>query len=159
MFIPETPDQAIVSLQASRYGYSLVDLTLSAEDVADFNQIAVEKDLFYSSFGFPSPENLSHFLLEIGPNEPQSAQRIAERIIQIAADVLHASQRETFWLTLRSFTPTSRYDMPRWHIDGQYYFPDKGEKDAQYRLSFALVGPSTLFYPLPRASEELRKAT
>jgi hypothetical protein len=49
-------------------------------------------------------------------------------------------------LRLRSFTPTSEYDVPRWHQDGYYYAPYEGNP---YKFAITLKGPATLFYKLP----------
>jgi hypothetical protein len=157
MLLAEPPNQAIVSMQESRYGYSIVDVGITPSHLFDFDQIQIEEDHIYISLGVPSSDDLIHFLTKIGPNDPTAMSRVALKITEITEQILLASTRETVCMSLRSFTPTHHYDLPRWHMDGQYYKPTvKGE--LQYRFVLTLVGPSTLFYPLSSDLMEFRKS-
>ncbi len=52
--------------------------------------------------------------------------------------------KETTWISVRLFSPTDEYRLPRWHADGIYYdFVGKQEK-----FVATLKGPSTLFFDL-----------
>ena len=69
-----------------------------------------------------------------------------------------------YWLTLRATTPTKEYDVPRWHVDDDFFSPlssrpvseaegtkslkTRGGKQrarAGWKLCTTLLGPSTLF--------------
>lgn len=84
----------------------------------------------------------------MGQNDAELVAKIAARVNEITGLVIAASGRETGWVYLRSTVPADTFDIPRWHFDGNYYSV-KDLEEIQCKFVLALVGPSTLFYPIP----------
>lgn len=78
-----------------------------------------------------------------------------------------------YWLTLRATRPTNEYDVPRWHVDDDFFAalsslgPEApggrnkkraGRKESKggWKVCTTLLGPSTLFLPLARNDAALR---
>lgn len=154
--LPQPPAAALVSLGDQRYGFCFVDVGISAEDLWDFDAIAVCKNHQLNVFGELAAleGNVAAFLKEIGPNEPAHVVRVAKRIDAIAREIIEASGKETAWFCLRAALPTDFFDIPRWHLDGYYYRPS--DNAMQYKFAIALKGAPTLFYPLSNEFKELR---
>jgi hypothetical protein len=150
----ETFTAALSSLKESPYGFYFVDGGITAEDLADFNSIDMREERFFHQFGELSEVEgrIADFLSGIGMNERRLVERAAARLAQITHQIVELSGRETAWVHLRASVPTDRYDIPRWHMDGYYFTPVEGY--LMYKFAVTLVGPSTLFYPIP---QELRR--
>lgn len=91
------------------------------------------------------------FLKTLGKGNDTSAQDVSQLITRLVKEVLQGCGQETAWVAVRSFTPTSAYDLPRWHTDGYYYAPYEGDP---YKFAITLRGPPTLFYQLPADKRE-----
>ena len=151
------PPTVIETLIESRYGYSFSDIGLTAFDLADLDLLQIVKNKDYNQFGNESDwENeIEQFLTEIGPNPLWIANRVAHRVAEIAHTILSTSGKETAWICLRAGLPNTKYDQPRWHMDAHYY--DVKANSIQYKYALALIGSSTLFYPIPKEHIETRK--
>lgn len=149
------PKSAIESLVNQRYGFCWTDAGLTESDLSELDQIQIDKNRDLNLFGSLEffEEKAALFLTEIGDNDPVLAARIARRVDQIAQEFMASSNREAGWFCLRAGIPTHRFDQPRWHIDGSYY---RSSGDLQYKFVLALIGASTLFYPVPIEHKELR---
>lgn len=110
--------------------------------------IKIEKTAEYSNYGAHS--GMSHeiiaFMENLG-NDSQSAWCTSKLITEVVNKAIKASGKESAWVAIRAFTPTSAYDIPRWHTDGNFFLSDTA--GLQYKIATALKGASTLFYPLP----------
>ena len=148
-------NEAIDELKQSSYGFVLFDLGISSKDLELFNSIDIQREWVYHQFGEMEKieESIVKFIDEIGSNEKGLALQVASRLKEITDEVIQSSGKQTGWACLRSFTPTNRFDVPRWHVDGPYYIPNE-PKDLIFKVVVTLVGPTTLFYPL---SPDLRK--
>ena len=144
---------ALSALRESPYGFVLCDV--GNWDLERFGSIDIQREWVYHQFGDLETleKSIANFIGEIGSNESGLALQVASQLKEITGAVINASGKETAWICLRSFIPTSRYDVPRWHVDGFYCTPE-GPEDLLFKFVVTLVGPTTLFYPLP---QELRK--
>ena len=142
------------SLKDNPYGFYFFDIGITEQDLADFNSLDVQAEKFYHQFGELSntERGIADFLSKIGENDENLVLRVASRLTQITNQFMASSQRETAWVHLRASVPTDRYDIPRWHMDGYYFTPVEGY--LMYKFAVTLVGPSTLYYPIP---QELRR--
>lgn len=149
--------EALDELRENPYGFVMFDIGITPRDLEHFSSIDIQREWVYHQFGELErlEESIAHFVHEIGSNEIELAADIASQLKKITKEVIEGSQNETAWVCLRSFTPTNRFDIPRWHVDGHYYSPD-GPNDLLFKFVVTLVGPTTLFYLLPL---ELRKST
>lgn len=150
-------DDALYELKENPYGFVLCDVGVTPRDLECFSSIDIRREWVFHQFGELDiiEESIANFISEIGSNGSGLTSQIASRLTEIAKEVIEASGKETAWICLRSFTPISQFDIPRWHVDGPYYAPD-GPKDLLFKFVVTLIGPSTLFYPLPL---DLRKTT
>ena len=156
--LPEPPKAALEYLAKSRYGFSLVDLGITEDDLALFDRLDIDKNRDYKLIGDLSKleEEAARFLREVGSNEESLVSLITDRICQMVQSIIDASNRKTGWVCLRSFVPTDSYDLANWHFDGAYFCPEK-PKDLIYKFIVTLKGPSTLFYLVPREEEDFRR--
>jgi hypothetical protein len=155
--VASSPQSAFESLAESRYGFSLVDLNLSQEDLKQFNLVEIEKSQDFNQIGDLAhlQENIVIFLQDIGNKDLIFLQKTTEQICQIVATLLETSQRETGWVCLRAFLPTEDRTQRRWHFDGGYYRP-KIPNALLCKWIVTLKGPSTLFYCSPRDNRQER---
>jgi hypothetical protein len=162
MFSPDwvarPPESAFEYLAESRYGFSRIDLQLFSEELEAFAAIDIRRDLDYDSLGDGASleEEVALFLQAVGVTPSESIATAAASIAVIARKVLALSQREVAWFFLRALTPTSNYDIARWHIDGPYYLAVPSDRP-QHKFVATLQGPSTIFYALSRQFQETRK--
>ncbi len=150
-------NEALHGLKDNPYGFAIFDVGITAWDLENFSSIDIQREWVYHQFGELEivQESIANFFGEIGSNENEAAFRATVRLKEITDKVVEASGKETAWVCLRSFTPTDRFDVPRWHVDGPYYTPN-GAEDLLFKFVVTLVGPTTFFYLLP---QELRKTT
>lgn len=92
---------------------------------------------------------ISNFLIKIGNKESSSvdASKLISKLVQ---DLLAGSGKKYAWVALRSSIPNSDFDIPRWHIDGNFY----DGSDKQYKIVMVLKGPQTLFFNLPEEMKD-----
>ena len=92
-------------------------------------------------------------------SSPALLQRLIPLLVFLE-DFLPAAGVQHYWLTLRATTPTHEYDMPRWHVDDDFFSPvsrtenvrqesrkkaERKDKKTGWKLCTSLLGPSTLF--------------
>jgi hypothetical protein len=153
--IPLPPKAAIEYMVESRYGFALVDVDISKEDLDDFEKIQIISDQDYSRcFEEERIESeIAIFLSNIGNSDSEVVNRVASRIQQIADQILNASAKDSIWLWLRAKASVNVSKQLNWHLDWSFY---QG-KGIQYRFVMTLKGPSTLFYPLSTENIALRE--
>ncbi len=136
-------------LRENSYGFVRFEVGITEWDLEQFGAVDIQTERVYHQFGEldTTEESIASFIEEIGFNEKKLAHQTASRLKQIAQQVIATSGKETAWICLRSFIPTPRYDVPRWHVDGPYYHSDSAE-DLLFKFVVTLKGPTTLFYPL-----------
>lgn len=141
---------ALKTLPKSPYGYCFFDVGITDEDLILFDSLDIQTTNQFNQFGSLSTlkDNIEKYLYMIGSNEKKIITTIATCLTNITHLVMHAAQRETAWISLRTSTQTAAYDMPRWHIDS-YYFNPEDQNDLHYKFVVTLIGNSTLFYPVP----------
>lgn len=127
-------------------------LELSPEEKKEINKIVISQTKTYDKYGNLKDlkTEVPIFLESIG-NSKELSSSVSSIIERIVNEIKAAFKAETAWVSIRSFTPTNEYDVPRLHTDGYYYSPRKGN---QYKVAVTLNGAGTLFYKLP--SDALR---
>jgi hypothetical protein len=157
LFVDASLRDALSELAENPYGFVICDEGVTDLDLKHFSSIDIQREWVYHQFGELEriEDSIAHFICEIGSNESDLNLEIASQLKKITEQVVEASGKETAWICLRSFVPTNRFDVPRWHVDGPYYKPATSE-DLLFKFVLTLVGPPTLFYPIPR---DLRKIT
>lgn len=143
---------AIAQAAAKDESFTSFDLNLDAQSRADIDNLNVDKLDEYNNFGQTDSvlEDSAKFLQSIG-NDPALSLRVAETIDRLVKDTLSAVNAETAWFTIRSFTPTDAFDIPRWHTDGKFY--DLEDAD-QRKIAMTLKGSGTLLNNLPQSLRE-----
>jgi hypothetical protein len=125
--------------------FAVCELGLTSVEQGVFKQLAIAKCGNYDLFG--NLELLSKemplFLENIGNNQSTIAQQAVAIISTIINNVLKAQNAQTAWVALRAFTPNGLYDVPRWHVDGNYYKPHNFNLP---KFAVTLKGDTTLFY-------------
>lgn len=115
----------------------------SQEEQSALESLYINKTTSYENFDRLDvlQEELISFLIELGNSEP-IAKKVARVLERIVKEILIGLTAESAWVAVRSFTPCSLYDVPRWHTDGYYYEPFQGN---QYKVVISLKGAGTLF--------------
>jgi len=145
---------AIKALSPSR-SFVYYDLHLSENEKSAVNALKINKTDSYNNYANLNalgPE-VREFIktLGLGKGNETNAKEVARLIVRLVNEILQASGQETAWVAVRAFTPTSEYDVPRWHTDGYYFEPYSGNL---YKFALTLKGPPTLFYRLPDNKRE-----
>lgn len=124
------------------------DIGLSQEEINNLNNMRIDTPSVYDNFGKLDHliNELDGFVKSLNKNNANLSKLISILINKLVNDIVLGFQKETAWVTIRSSIATNLWDSPRWHTDGYYYSPYIG---AQYKVSFTLKGPASLFYPLP----------
>lgn len=124
--------------------FAFCDLGLTDTELELFKQMTINKCDNYDQFG--SIEQLSKelplFLEKAGAN-PQLTVQASTVICKITNNVLVAQNAQTAWVALRTYTPNDLFNVPRWHVDGNYYEPYNSNLP---KFAVTLKGDSTLFY-------------
>ena len=140
-------EKTLVAQLKTTSPYADFSLGMSDKEKALIKNIKIKPIDPYDYFGavssFPEKE-IEAYLKKLG-NE--NAPSIAPIITHIVQKVLAVLKKDACWITIRSFTKTNAFDMPRWHTDGNYFDSNAGK---QYKIAFTLKGPGTLFYNLPQ---------
>jgi hypothetical protein len=143
---------AIKALSPSR-SFAYYDLHLSEDEKSTVNALKINKTDSYNNYGNLNvlESEVREFVKALGKGNETDAKEVAGLIVRLVNEILQASGRETAWVAVRAFTPTSEYDVPRWHTDGYYFEPYSGDP---YKFALTLKGPPTLFYRLPDNKRE-----
>jgi hypothetical protein len=88
-------------------------------------------------------ENIDLFLRSIGTNNENDLINLKKIIIKLTKQICGAYGRESCWLAIRVTTPTDAFDIPRWHVDGNFF--TKVGDEIQSKFVMVLKGPGTLF--------------
>src|SRR5437868_1689838 len=111
----------ITSIQET---YSFFDLNISSEEQVLIDAFNIEKTTDHMW----EPENLDNLLNEVenflkqaGSNDLQVCLDVAQIILKQITRILNYYDKKTGQIIVRTFTETSEYDTPRWHIDGEYF--------------------------------------
>ncbi|KAF4344791.1 hypothetical protein FBEOM_1258 [Fusarium beomiforme] len=57
----------------------------------------------------------------------------------------HADEKSSCWLTIRITKPSTEFEIPRWHQDGNMYRYDQGRENVvRSKYALTLLGPPTL---------------
>jgi hypothetical protein len=135
------------------HSFYYYDLQLSDHEIKILKSLRINTTKEYSNYG--NLKDLSSevraFLRSLNKENEAIAEAAPQIIVRIVNDIVQASGQETAWVAVRSFIPTSEYDVPRWHQDGYYYAPYEGDP---YKFAITLKGPATLFYKLPSDLKE-----
>lgn len=123
------------------------------------NNMKITKNGEYNYFGIfdnKLQDKVIDFIEDLGNNNKESTE-ISKIINNITKQLLDASnsaksegatKKDYVWLALRPESSSiKKYDVPRWHFDGNMYDYNKinGIKERQYKLAISLIGPSTRF--------------
>lgn len=133
--------------------FSYVDLGLTELESDALNQLNIETTAKFDQFGELEElkDRLTDFLNTIGQNDSEAIETTTDMISNLVQNVITASHKNSAWLSVRTYTPGSTFDIPRWHIDGADYglgdLPLYSQKT--YKFTATLKGPSTLIYDLP----------
>lgn len=127
--------------------YTSVNLGLDDQDKAVIENIGITQQICYNRYGNVAlmKHELPDFINQLGNGDEQIIKAATEVIYRIVCNVIEASEKQTAWVTIRSFIPTHSRYIPRWHMDGYYYAPRYGP---QYKFACTLKGNHTLFFPL-----------
>lgn len=129
------------------------DLQPSESERSALKTLKINTTDAYNNYGNLNvlESEVREFLKTVNNGSESSAQDVARLITRLVKEILQGCGQETAWVTVRSFTSTSEYDLPRWHTDGYYYAPYEGDP---YKFAITLKGPPTLFYQLPADKRE-----
>lgn len=141
-------DAIVDSALVNSKSYVFFDLGFTPQQQNIFEQMVVNNTSEYNNFDNLNnlPDEAKSFFEKIG-NTPSFSNDAAEVIYSISNNVLKVLGAESAWITIRTFTTTSIYDMPRWHSDGYYFAP---YDSPQFKIAINLKGSGTLFCDLPQ---------
>jgi hypothetical protein len=125
-------------------GRSFIEFTID-RDVQDIQLCAslkINSNESLHNFGHLETlqEQMHRFFLSQG-NTYQQAEKAATILYEIVTSNLSDLQALTAWVCLRAFTPTSLYDVPRWHTDGYFY---TSYQAVLHKIIYTFKGPHTL---------------
>ncbi len=145
--------QATLKMLSPNSPFVYYDLQLSERERSALKNLKINTTDDYNNYGNLDEleSEVRDFLKTLGKGNDTSTQDVSQLITRLVKEVLQGCGQETAWVAVRSFTPASAYDLPRWHTDGYYYAPHEGNP---YKFAITLKGPPTLFYQLPADKRE-----
>lgn len=145
--------QTAIKALGPSHSFVYYDLHLSESEKSAVNALKINKTDSYNNYANLNAleSEVREFIKALGKGNETNAKEIARLIVRLVNEILQASGRETAWVAVRAFTPTSEYDVPRWHTDGYYFEPYSGNLN---KFALTLKGSPTLFYPLPNDKKE-----
>ncbi len=153
-----------ISLLGEENSFVYIDLSLTPENLDLIDQLKFDllpegASTQYNRYGdlHLINDELSIFFKEIGNNDQNVISVVAEVIAKTTQQVVRASNKDSAWLSVRVSKPNSFYDIPRWHVDGQYYGFNNPSPNPELIFKFAatLKGSSTLLYNLPHEQRDI----
>lgn len=143
--------QAKINTLGPGTSFTYVDLGLTENELILIDQLKFdylpESTKQYDRFGnlHLLKEELPAFLRQIGNDDENVIQAVTEIISRTAGNITKAAHKESAWVCVRASTPNHDFDIPRWHMDGQYYgpYPYPG---MVFKFGAVLKGPPTLLY-------------
>jgi hypothetical protein len=122
------------------------ELGLSLAEISILNKISIKSLKSYDNFGILQNfrRESAIFISSLG-NSGATSDLASLLIDRLVHEILDGFSLETAWVSIRGFTSTDIYDVPRWHSDGYYYSPYSGQ---QHKVVFTLKGPGTLLCDL-----------
>ncbi len=136
----------------SNKSFEYTDLGLSEDESEKLSQLNIETTSKFDQFGKPDEleERLLSFMENIGTNDPEMIKNALDIITRLARQVMASANKNSAWVSVRSFAADASSDTPRWHIDGGDYglgnvvlYPR-----LTYKFAATLKGPSTYLYDL-----------
>lgn len=142
----------IESLREERSS-ACIDLGLSCKALQAIAQLNIDKSEAYDQFGdiHLLQKQIPLFIKRIGLNNDETASTLSKVTYQIATQIIEASGKKTAWISIRANTPSSEFDIPRWHIDGYYYSPFNS---FAFKFVTVLKGKPTLLYSMEQSERE-----
>lgn len=151
-----------ISLLGHGNSFAFVDLELTDQELYLIDKIKFDKldpmdgHKEYNRYGdlHLLKEELPSFLRDIGNDDEEVIEAITEIIDRTTQQVTKAANKDSAWVAVRAFTPTHEYDVPRWHVDGQFYgpYPYPG---IVFKFGAVLKGRPTLLYNLPNDRRDI----
>ena len=123
--------------------FVIVDLGFTDDEKKRLNQFRINRGDVYNRYGDINllKEELPTSLRNIGENIDEDIDLVLRKVLETSKSFISATGKETAWITLRTSRQHSRFDIPRWHLDGRYF----GKiKVPTLKLVSTLKGPSTL---------------
>lgn len=120
-------------------------LSLSAEVKEEYKKMEIKLSASISIYGEFSSllSTLNDWFSKNTGCNYTSRQLISQSIFEIIHEILKLFSAESARVDLRlTQTAHNIFDIPRWHIDGDYL----GDGSTQKKIVLALKGPGTLFY-------------
>ncbi len=135
------------------YGYKGITLTLNKGQKKLLETLSINKNSTYDNFGALDQllQGAQDFIHHLGNSSDQS-KKVAEVLLDIAQQMIQISGHKVGWISIRAYTPSSRFRIPRWHTDGDFFMDDS--RGTQTKLIINLKGDGTYFL---KASDTFKK--
>jgi hypothetical protein len=128
-------------LESEKYDYKTFKLKYTNSEINSINELNITNLTTFNYYGDLNSLDFEKFFSKVGENSPKTIKSIEKIIRKITKKVLNGFDMDHFWISIRAFTPTNSFDMPRWHYDGTYFTNIK----QQAKFAMVLKGPGTLF--------------
>jgi hypothetical protein len=123
--------------------YLIFDIKYTQKELDYLQNLIITKQSTFDHFGnidLLNDNELNDFIIKISNEENIN---IFNNIIhKIANKITKAYNTKYCWITIRATLPSTSFDIPRWHIDGDFF---TGSNNIQSKFVTVLKGPGTLF--------------
>jgi len=123
--------------------YEIFNINYTSDEKNTINRFNLNEPLEYNNYGDNMLDDLEFFVNKIGDNTPDMIKKMVDIIKKITNIVTSGYEMESYWLTIRIIEPTSRFNIPRWHCDGNY-FHKADERHIVSKFATTLIGKGTL---------------
>ena len=133
--------------------FRLAEKNLSPLEEEAVSKIKFERGGTYDRFSELQGMNkeISQFLLEkIGSVDVHANQVVALAVERIAQQAVHDQNAQAAWVTIRASKPNHNFDIPRWHMDGNFF----ETLFRTFKFAQVLKGSTTLLMDVPDSVRE-----
>lgn len=130
--------------------FEFVEIGMNEDQHQAINQIKIIPYNNFDYYGVFKSDTLdrkiSDYLTKFG--NINVATTVSDMLItNIIKPFLKAMDKNSLWFTIRVMTPTTAFDIPRWHMDGPFWIKTQNDNKCSLmsKLAGVLVGPGTLF--------------
>ena len=117
----------------------------------------IEKEIVYINYGDNMLEDLKDYLKKIGSNSDEDINLMDKTIKDLTEIVMSSVDKKytNYWLTVRATLPTDKFDIKRWHCDGDYFGIGQKVRPDLNKFVTILQGPGTFFIKTTPKEREL----
>jgi len=140
--------------------FRIFDIPYPEKTKKCLDNFKIESEIVYNNYGDNNLDDLKEYLKKIGSNSDEDINLMDKTIKDLTEIVMSSVDKKytNYWLTVRATLPTDKFDIKRWHCDGNYFGllgRDVKVRPDLNKFVTILQGPGTFFIKTTPKEREL----